>query len=61
MPTPGFWRTLEPRERTTLLAAAGGWAVDAFDFNLYGLVVPALIALWGISRPAARAPRTTRS
>lgn len=53
MPTPGFWRTLEPRERTTLLAAAGGWAVDAFDFNLYGLVIPALIAVWGISRPQA--------
>ncbi len=35
------------------MAAFGGWAVDAFDFMIYSLVVPTLIAVWGISRAEA--------
>jgi MFS family permease len=48
-----WWRQLEPGERTAFVAAFGGWAVDAFDFMIYSLVVPTLIAAWRISRAEA--------
>ena len=48
-----WWQALRSNERTALIAAFGGWAVDAFDFMLYSLVVPTLIAVWGITRAQA--------
>jgi MFS family permease len=27
----------------------GGWALDAMDFQMYGFVIPTLVAIWGIS------------
>ncbi len=48
-----WWHSLQAGERTALLAASGGWAVDAYDFMLYTLVVPTLIAVWGITRTEA--------
>ncbi len=41
---------LDQRERRTLLACFGGWALDAFDVNLYPLVIPTLITALGITR-----------
>jgi MFS family permease len=50
---------LTPVQRNTLLAACGGWAVDAFDFMIYTFTIPTLIALWGMSRAEAGFIATT--
>jgi len=34
-------------------ACFGGWALDAFDVQMYSFVIPTVIALWGISRGEA--------
>ncbi|MBI1395993.1 MAG: MFS transporter [Betaproteobacteria bacterium] len=48
------WFTeLRSEERHTILAAFGGWAVDAFDFMVYTFVIPTLIVAWGMSRGEA--------
>ena len=49
----GWLRGLTRPERDTLLAAFGGWAVDAFDYMIYTFAIPALIAAWGMSRAEA--------
>jgi len=38
-----WWRELTAQERTALIAAGGGWSVDAFDFMIYTFAIPALI------------------
>ncbi|WJF90592.1 MFS transporter [Paraburkholderia bonniea] len=48
------WLTeLTPRERNTLYAGFGGYAVDAFDFMIYSFLIPALITAWGMSKSEA--------
>ncbi|WJR77268.1 MFS transporter [Bradyrhizobium sp. NP1] len=49
----GWLRELDDRERKTMIATGGGWALDAFDVQVYSFVVPTLISLWGISRTDA--------
>jgi len=50
----GIWvGELSPRESRTFAACFGGWALDAFDANLYSLVIPALMATMHLSRPQA--------
>lgn len=49
----GWYTELKPGERKTLLAAFGGWAVDAFDFMVYTFVIPTLIAAWAMSKGQA--------
>lgn len=44
---------LSGREKKTLIAAYGGWSVDAFDFMIYTFVIPTLIAVWGMSKGQA--------
>ena len=44
---------LSSRERKTLIATFGGWAVDAIDVMVYIYVIPTLIAVWGMSRGQA--------
>ncbi|HET9715650.1 MAG TPA: MFS transporter [Pseudolabrys sp.] len=34
---------LDKKEKRTLSACFGGWTLDAFDVNLYGLVIPTLL------------------
>src|SRR5262249_44927139 len=34
-------------------ACVGGWALDAMDVQLYSFAIPALIAVWGITRTQA--------
>jgi MFS family permease len=46
-------RQATPGQRRTLLAAALGWALDAFDAMLYALVLALLIRDLGMSKPMA--------
>ena len=46
---------LGAKERRTLGACVGGWALDAMDVQLYSFVIPTLIATWGVSRGEAGA------
>jgi MFS family permease len=41
----GWMSDLEPKEKRTLGACFGGWAMDSFDVNLYGLVIPSLLTV----------------
>ena len=40
-------------ERKTLTAAFAGYATDAFDFMIYPMLIPTLIAVWGITKAQA--------
>jgi MFS family permease len=42
-------KELAPRERRAFGACIGGWALDAMDVQMYGFVVPTLIAIWGLT------------
>ena len=41
------------RERRTFWACFTGWALDAMDVQLYAVVMPTLIGLWGLSKAQA--------
>jgi MFS family permease len=45
----GWYRDLPKKNQRTFWACFCGWALDSMDANLYGFVIPSLIALWGIS------------
>jgi len=44
---------LSSRERNTLIATFGGWALDGMDVMVYSFVIPSLIAAWHISKGEA--------
>ena len=44
-----WFRDLGAKERRTLWACFGGWALDALDVQIYSFTIPTLIALWGIT------------
>lgn len=44
---------LNGKERATMRGCFGGWALDAMDVQLYSLVIPTLVAAWGMSRSEA--------
>ncbi len=48
-----WWRDLTQRERRTMSACFGGWALDAFDVQIYSFTIPALIATWGMTQAQA--------
>jgi MFS family permease len=48
-----WFRTVSSVERKTFWACFGGWALDAMDMQMFGLVIPALIAGWGVSKTEA--------
>jgi MFS family permease len=48
-----WWRGLTAPERTAIVAAGGGWSVDAFDYMIYTFAIPALMAAWSMSRAQA--------
>jgi len=48
-----WMRDLNTKERRTMTACFGGWALDAFDVQMYSFVIPTVIALWGLSRGEA--------
>jgi MFS family permease len=45
-----WFAELNPKERRTMGACFGGWALDAFYVQMYSFVIPTVIALWGLSR-----------
>jgi len=49
----GWLRDLDTNERRALIACFGGWALDAMDVQIYSLVIPALLTVWGISTAQA--------
>ncbi|CAH2931842.1 MAG: Uncharacterized MFS-type transporter [uncultured Paraburkholderia sp.] len=53
MPSLQWFTELTQRERCTLYAGFGGYAVDAFDFMIYSFLIPTLIATWGMSKSEA--------
>ncbi|MFP1679157.1 MFS transporter [Alloalcanivorax sp. C16-2] len=44
---------LNKQERRTMSACFGGWALDAFDVQIYSFVIPTLVAVWGMTRAEA--------
>jgi MFS family permease len=48
-----WFSELSKTQRTAIVGASAGWAVDGFDFVLYSFVIPTLIASWGMSRSQA--------
>jgi len=46
---------MNQRERRTFWACFTGWAMDAMDVQLYALVMPTLIAFWGMTQAEAGA------
>jgi len=48
-----FWTDMSPKERSAFWACFGGWALDAMDFQLYSLVMPTVIGLWGLTKGQA--------
>ncbi len=40
-------------ERKTLAASFAGYATDAFDYMIYTMLIPTLIAVWGMTRVQA--------
>src|SRR5271154_3184927 len=52
--TDGFWLSqLSSKEKSTLVATFGGWALDGMDVMVYSFVIPSLIAAWQISKGEA--------
>lgn len=48
-----WYRSISKNERRTFWACFGGWALDALDVQMFSLVIPAIIAEWGISKGEA--------
>jgi MFS family permease len=48
-----WYREIAPVERRTFWACLGGWSLDALDVQMFSLVIPALIATWGVSKTEA--------
>lgn len=48
-----WYKGMEPAGRRTFWASFAGWALDAFDVQIYSFVVPALVALWSIDNTQA--------
>src|SRR5260370_36300714 len=49
----GWFGELNAKERRTMGACFGGWALDAVDVQMYSFVIPTVIALWSLSRGEA--------
>lgn len=51
---PRSWfAELTGNERRVFTACIGGWALDAMNVQLYSFVIPALIAVWGLTKGQA--------
>jgi MFS family permease len=48
-----WYQQMKPPERRAFWACFGGWALDAMDVQMYAVVIPTLIAIWGMSRSQA--------
>ena len=54
-----WFTSMNVRERRTFWACFTGWALDAMDVQMYAVVMPTLIALWGMSEAQAGMLGTT--
>ena len=52
-PAPALFRGVTPVQRRTLLAAALGWMLDAFDVMLYAMVIAYIMRDLGITKAQA--------
>jgi MFS family permease len=52
-PMIGWLGELNAKERRTMAGCFGGWALDAFDVQMYSFVIPTVIALWSLSKGEA--------
>ena len=48
-----WFSDLTARERRTMIACFGGWALDALDVMMFAFVIPALIAVLHMTVPEA--------
>jgi MFS family permease len=48
-----WFTSMSVRERQTFWACLTAWALDAMDVQVYALVMPTLIASWGLSKSQA--------
>ncbi|GAB7537561.1 MFS transporter [Burkholderia sp. 22PA0099] len=48
-----WYRDITPAEKRTLWGCFAGWAVDAADTQIFSLVIPTLLTVWGISKGQA--------
>jgi MFS family permease len=48
-----WFSNMNVRERRTFWACFTGWALDAMDVQMYAVVMPTLIAVWGMSQSEA--------
>jgi len=48
-----WFKELAGHEKKAMVAAYGGWSMDAFDFMIYSFLIPTLIAAWGMSKGQA--------
>jgi MFS family permease len=48
-----WFKQISPTERRAFWACFGGWALDALDVQMFSLVIPAIIAEWGIGKTQA--------
>jgi MFS family permease len=48
-----WYSELASTERRTFWACFGGWALDAFDVQIYSFVMPTLMLLWNIDKSHA--------
>lgn len=49
----GWFTTLSETERRTFWACFAGWALDAMDVQIYAVVMPTLIVIWGLTKGQA--------
>lgn len=49
----GWLSDLNQRERRTMVACFGGWALDALDVMIFSFVIPSLLVLWHITKAEA--------
>lgn len=49
----GWFTRLSMEERRTFWACFAGWALDAMDVQLYAVVMPTLILVWGLTKGQA--------
>lgn len=49
----GWYRELTSPERRTFWACFAGFGLDSMDSSIYALVIPALMATLGLTRPEA--------
>jgi len=48
-----WFSDLNQRERRTMTACFGGWALDALDVMIFSFIIPSLLVLWHISKAEA--------